>query len=457
MSQYLRIANRLFNRPLLLLPSAAEVVASVLSSRTGVESLLNPADFSAAVERELAARSPTPEASRFTGRHVGPDGSSKPFFRLEDGVGMIPVVGELVNRGAWIGANSGLVSYEAIQAQLQAAKRDGDVTSVIIDLQTPGGEAVGAMETAEVVREVAAVKPVIAVVNGMAASAGYAIASGATEIVTTSTGVSGSIGVVMLHVDQSERLAKAGLKPTLIFAGAHKVDGHSFGPLPKGVAADMQAEVDAFYDLFVQTVAAGRPGLTDEQIRATEARTFIGQAAVDAGLADRVGTFATALADLKAGRSARTQPNRSKESSSMSDQTAPAAPPAPAPAATTTPAAPAAAAPAAAAPAATVDTVAVAAEATKAAQARIKAITTCEEAKGREPQANHLAFETTLSAEDAKAILAAGPKAADGLIAGMNARDPVELGSGGTTSATTETPMAADDIYAARREASQRK
>lgn len=137
----------------------------------------------------------------------------------------------------------------------------------------------------------------VAVVNGMACSAAYAIASGARRIVSTPTGVSGSIGVVLLHVDYSKALDKAGVTPTFIFAGARKVDGNPYEPLSKGVKSNLQDEVDRFYDLFVSTVAQGRKGLTEKAIRGTEARTFIGQAAKDAGLVDDIGTFEDALAD----------------------------------------------------------------------------------------------------------------------------------------------------------------
>jgi ClpP class serine protease len=160
------------------------------------------------------------------------------------------------------------------------------------------------------VRQVAAAKPTVAVVNGVAASAAYAIASGASEIVTTETGVSGSIGIVMVHADFSRNLDREGITPTLIFAGSHKVDGNPFEPLPDAVRADLQSEVDAFYEHFLATVALGRGSrMTAEMARATGARTLIGAAAVKAGLADRVGSFESVLAELQ--QYAPRQPGRS--------------------------------------------------------------------------------------------------------------------------------------------------
>lgn len=282
MTSLIHIADRVLNRPLLITRDKAQVVLSVIAGRIGVS---------------------TPEASRFEGSSIVEDESGArravPYRVTRGGVGIITITGSLVNRGAWIGASSGLTSYEGIAHQIKTAAADPSVRSVILDLHSPGGEAVGAFETTALVRDLAARKRTVAIVNGMAASAAYAIASGATEIVTTETGVSGSIGVVLLHADFSRQLDREGITPTLIHAGAHKVDGNPFEPLSADVRDDLQAEVNAFYDAFLAAVAKGRGNrLTAAAARQTEARTFIGQAAVDAGIADHVGSFEMVLAEL---------------------------------------------------------------------------------------------------------------------------------------------------------------
>lgn len=301
-----RIADLVLNQPLLLTPDKAEVIAAVLAGRIGIDG---------------------PDLSRFEGSPVvfDQDGRARMRpFNVSGKTAVITVTGSLVNRGAWVGANSGLTSYEGIQHQLKQAETADEVRSVILDLHTPGGEAVGAFETADMVRELSGKKRVIAVVNGVAASAGYAIASGASEIVVTPSGVAGSIGVISLHVDASGQLEQKGLKPTLIIAGTHKADGHPFGPLPEDVRADFQARVDGIYEQFLATVAAGRGDrLTVEMARATQARTYIGQAAVGVGLADRVGTFESVLADLSRanGRNPSMKGNTSMEKTTEAGQT----------------------------------------------------------------------------------------------------------------------------------------
>ncbi|RWK24342.1 S49 family peptidase, partial [Mesorhizobium sp.] len=218
MTSLIHIADRVLNRPLLITRDKAEVVLSVLAGRLGVNA---------------------PESSRFEGGSVVEDENGArravPYRVTGDGVGIITVTGSLVNRGAWVGASSGLTSYEGIGFQLKSAAADPAVRSVILDMHSPGGEAVGAFETAALVRDLAARKRTVAVVNGMAASAMYAIASGANEIVTTETGIAGSIGVVLLHADFSRQLDRDGITPTLIHAGAHKVDANPFEPLSDAV------------------------------------------------------------------------------------------------------------------------------------------------------------------------------------------------------------------------------
>lgn len=304
MTQLVRLADRLLGRPLLITPDKAQVILSVLSGRIGM-----------------------PAANRFEGDPYERDNSGRPVKVLnykvtDDGVGIISIVGSLVNRGAWIGAESGLVSYEGITQQIKSIINDKKVHSVILDIDSPGGEAIGCFELAAVIRQLSDQKTTIAVVNGMACSAAYAIASGATEIVTTETGASGSIGVVWLHADFSRQLDKDGVTATFIYAGDHKVDGNSFEPLSDAVKLDKQAEIDTFYNSFLTSVAKGRgKRLNAAAAKKTQARIFIGQAAVDAGLADRVGTFDMVLSQLSRAKGRSTVQSRRKAMDDNIDET----------------------------------------------------------------------------------------------------------------------------------------
>jgi signal peptide peptidase SppA len=394
--QLLRLSDRLLNTPLLIHPAKAQIILGALSGRIGLEASL----FSA--EDGMDA----PDANHFTGSARRTDGTTS-MMRTADGIVIIPVLDTLVNRGAWLDSRSGLTSYEGIAAQLRAAGQDPEVRSVLLDISSPGGEAAGMAGLADLIRSVRQTKPVTAFVNDMAASAAYGIASAANEIVISPTSIVGSIGVVMLHADRSGELAAQGVKPTLIFAGSHKVDGNPFEPLSDAVRADLQASVDAHYRQFLDTVAQGRGlRLTADIARATEARTFIGAEAIRLGLADRIASLDEVLASLSqttrpSGRTAR------KGGISMSTEEKAAAAEA-APAALMAPAQPARLdAPVPQVPVRLDEAVAAA---RVEERARIRSIVNCGAAEGRGKQALMLATETALSVTEAEKILNASPK-----------------------------------------------
>jgi signal peptide peptidase SppA len=391
--QLLRLSDRLLNTPLLIHPAKAQIILGALSGRIGLDA--DPFRLEEGAE-------PT-EANRFSGSSRRSDGSAS-MSRTADGVAIIPVLDTLVNRGAWLDSRSGLTSYEGIAAQLREAGQDPEVRSVLLDISSPGGEAAGMAALADLVRSLRQSKPVTAFVNDMAASAAYGLASAANEIVISPTSILGSIGVVMLHADRSRELAAQGVKPTLIFAGSHKVDGNPFEPLSDAVRADLQASVDAHYRQFLDTVAAGRgQKLTAGMARATEARTFIGPEAITLGLADRIASFDEVLVSLSqttrpSGRTARKGGiSMSTEDTGSAAEVVAAPPPEP----------PRLQAPAPQ-PAAQLQEAAAAARLEE--RARIRAIVNAEASEGRKAQALMLATETALSVAEAEKVLAASPK-----------------------------------------------
>jgi len=381
-----QIAGRVLNRPLLLHPDKADLILHVLQGRIGIEPLAVP----------------DPQSNRFVGSHRRDNGSVG-SMRVANGVAILPIVGSLVNRGAWIGANSGLVSYEGIAAQLREAQADPDVQAILLDIDSPGGEATGMFSTANLVRAVNEVKPVLAFVNDVAASAAYGIASAASEIIVSPTSMVGSIGVVLTHLDRSGELEDRGVKPTLIHAGAHKVDGHPFGPLSDAVRADLQAEVLKIYDQFVGLVAEGRAGrISAAAIRATEARTYLGADAIAQGLADRMASLDEVIAALSQPPSGANPQRKGGPMTRTIQNEAPASD-----VSAISPADLQAAVDAARTEAHTAGVTAGKAEATS----RIKSILTAPDAEGREAQALVLALETEMSAVDAAKVMTASPKA----------------------------------------------
>ncbi len=381
------IADRFLNTPLLIDPAKAATIYGVLQGRIAADI---PLDADGIDIEDDAADALGVEANRLAGTHRRSDGNFS-WLRRNRSVALIDITGSLVNRGAWIGASSGLTSYEGIAALIDKAHGDDEIRSAILDVNSPGGEATGLFSVARKIRELAAIKPVVAVVNDIAASAAYGIASAAREIVISPTSFVGSIGVVMVHIDHSGEMEQKGLKATLLHAGKNKVDGHPFGPLSKDVRASLQARVDILYDRLLETVEAGRgTRLSAAAARETEAKVYIGQQAVELGIADRIGTFDQVLEELQ-----RNAPRgRKTENVAMAYET-------------NGPKSEGATITQADHDKAVADARAAGA---KEATDRIGAIMSCDEARGREALAAHFAFKTSMGVEDAKASLAVASK-----------------------------------------------
>ncbi|HHR6096857.1 TPA: S49 family peptidase, partial [Providencia alcalifaciens] len=91
--------------------------------------------------------------------------------------------------------------------------------------------------------------------HDMACSAAMLLASACSRRLVTQTAKIGSIGVMMAHANREQQLAQTGVDITLIYSGAHKVDGNAFQALPERVRADFQRQIDEARTLFVQKVA----------------------------------------------------------------------------------------------------------------------------------------------------------------------------------------------------------
>lgn len=204
-------------------------------------------------------------------------------------VAVIPVEGTLVHKGKYLGQSSGQTSYEGVQARVSRAMRDDAVKGVVFEMDSYGGEVNGAFETARMIAELSAAKPTLAILTENALSAGYLLAAAARQIVIPETGFAGSIGVVTMHADFSQRLEKDGVKVTLIASGAHKTDAHPSAPLGDDVRKAMQARVDAGRALFANSIGQFRGKRHSAQAAmATEAQVYRGEDAVRAGLVDGV-------------------------------------------------------------------------------------------------------------------------------------------------------------------------
>lgn len=227
----------------------------------------------------------------------------QPAARTQGAVAVIPVYGVISPRASLLTESSGGTSAQAVGHAIDQATADPSVASIVLEFDSPGGNVTGVTELAAKIRRATATKPVVAHVNAMAASAGYWLASQATEVVSTPSGLVGSIGVYTEHMDVSRSLEAAGVTPTIISAGEFKVEGNPYAPLSDEARAAMQRMVDEVYGSFVADVARGR-GVSPAVVRSDYGRGRVVSAkeALRAGMVDRIATLEETIAQV-AGRS----------------------------------------------------------------------------------------------------------------------------------------------------------
>lgn len=239
----------------------------------------------------IAARDPLPEdeiARRLHGPKAlalrnGMRHEDSRTMRVRDGVATIPIDGPIYRYADFFTNVSGGVTTEALARDLGAALSDPAIGAILLMVDSPGGEATGINELADTIYAARGRKPIVAYVEGYGASAAYWIASAADLVVADDTALIGSIGTVMGVPDPTKRISR-----TIDFVSTQSPKKRA-DPTQDAGRAYLQQLVDDMTEVFVAKVARNR-GIATSAVLAVEGGLLVGQKAVDAGLADVLGS-----------------------------------------------------------------------------------------------------------------------------------------------------------------------
>jgi protease-4 len=185
---------------------------------------------------------------------------------------------------------------------LELVRRAGasdNVKALIIRIDSPGGTTAGSEALYEEIRKAAAKKPVVAVMDSVAASGGYITAIAADHIVARGNTITGSIGVIFSYPEVSKLLDTIGVKMEEIKSGELKAEPTPYKPLTERVRAVSNEMVQDSFNWFVGLVAERRK-LSDQQARIlADGRAYTGRQAAKIGLVDKVGGETEAVAWLE--------------------------------------------------------------------------------------------------------------------------------------------------------------
>lgn len=220
----------------------------------------------------------------------------------DGGTAIIEVQGVIMKRANMFTQISGATSTQLLAKDFETAMADPSVHSIVLAVDSPGGSVDGTQAMADTVRAARDTgrKAIVAVADGMMASAAYWIGSAADKVyISGDTTSVGSIGVVAKHMDYSKAEEAAGVKVTEISAGKYKRVASQHEPLSQEGRQTLQDQVDHIYSVFVDAVAANR-GVSTERVlsKMADGKLFIGKQAIDAGLVDGVSTIGAQVAKL---------------------------------------------------------------------------------------------------------------------------------------------------------------
>ena len=294
----------IFEGPLLIEPTRLPNVVNSLRD------FCFSANFQKLMEPELLDDSYWPPQGTWRSRY-------RPYS-VKEGVLTIPIRGPMIYRN---GDQAGryFTGMEYVRRAVTRGMEDPAVSGVLFDIQSPGSEGRGIFELTKMVSDMRGQKPMRAFAH-YAFSGGFSLATAADELVVAPSGHTGSVGVVSTHVDLSQMFEQWGIKHTFVHSGKHKVDGNVYQPLSESVKEKWQNECDRMYDTFVATVAANR-GISEEEVRDTEAQIYDASDSQEIGFADSMSTPEEGFTDF-AMQVSVAQPNRGTAMSTQAPETA---------------------------------------------------------------------------------------------------------------------------------------
>ena len=232
---------------------------------------------------------PTGEGSYNAGP-LNSDDSRQNKLRVENGLAIIPIHGVLMkqvpNIYRWCGIKA--TTYSEIIEMINEALGRDDVDTLLLDVDSPGGQVAGGIETGNAIFAARQKKKVIAYANDIACSGAYWLPSQAEEFTAGPNAIIGGIGVYMVYVDYSKSAEDMGIKVHVIRSGEHKGMGIVGAEITDKQIAAIQEVVDGMAKNFIAAVVRGR-GLSENKVRElATGRVWIAEAAKSVKLIDGI-------------------------------------------------------------------------------------------------------------------------------------------------------------------------
>ena len=215
---------------------------------------------------------------------------------IRDGTAIIPIHGPITARNTFFSLFAGGTSLETLAKDFREALSNEDVESILFDIDSPGGVAVGPFEMAEMIFKGRSKKPIYSYIGRNGSSAAYWLASATEKIFVNPSALVGSIGVVTT-IPVQEQPDMDGYKNIEIVSSNANLKRPD--PKTKEGLAEIRRELDDLESTFIESIAKYR-SITPEIIKADfgGGGVVIGKEAVKRNMADALGTYEEVLGML---------------------------------------------------------------------------------------------------------------------------------------------------------------
>jgi len=217
-------------------------------------------------------------------------------------LGVLSLSGPIFPKANLMTEMSGATSIEQFRSDFRGMLADDNISSILLDVDSPGGLSEQIPEMAAEIYDARGTKPIYAIANAAANSAAYYIASQADKMFSTPSGQLGSIGTYNVHTDDSKKAEMEGIKRTVISAGRFKAVGEQ--PLTEDGRQYLQGHINSVNDDFIADVARGR-GVESDVVRRNygEGGIVTPRQALESGMIDGIATFDEVVQSMTQGGS----------------------------------------------------------------------------------------------------------------------------------------------------------
>ena len=221
-------------------------------------------------------------------------GALKTKAPVGNNIGLISLNGPILRNAppSSFGKKANVITPEGVETLVEKALKD-NVKGLIFKIGSPGGEVTPSKQISDYMKNINV--PTVTLVNGIAASGAYWMASATDAIVADVTDHIGSIGVIMGFHQYSELADKIGVKRHTVTSGKHKDLGNPYRDPTNEELQILQTDVDYIHDLFVTSIAENRKVGKEVIEDIANGLTYLGASAKEKGLIDIIGGKAEAI------------------------------------------------------------------------------------------------------------------------------------------------------------------